>query len=156
MISELCLLNELVSYLECVSISSGGSLILEFPTLQVLCSSFPISISFLHLIFSITFHFTFYFLHYFLVCVFFPFSHLLHSLLHFMLFSFRPCIIHTILLSFSLCPSKVNLHTYLTTWLISCPVGIFLEFSPYIAKSKIINKSNQIKCAILKINSHHF
>jgi len=40
------------------------------------------------------------------------------------------CIIHTIYLCFSLCPSEVNLHTYLTTWLCSCLVGIFLGFPP--------------------------
>jgi len=29
---------------------------------------------------------------------------------------------------FYLCPLEVNLHTYLTTWLSSCPVGIFFGF----------------------------
>ena len=131
MISELCLLNELGYYLECVSISSGdfSSLILEFPTLQVACSSFPISISFLHLIFSIPFHFAIYILLYVLVCGFFHSVVFIHPLLPLFLNS-APCIIITLFLWFSLCPSEVNLHTYLTTWLSSCPVGIFVGFSP--------------------------
>jgi len=42
-------------------------------------------------------------------------------------FSMHHC--HLIIV-FSLCPSEVNLHTYLTTWLSSFPVGIFLGFLP--------------------------
>ena len=41
-----------------------------------------------------------------------------------------PCIIITLFLCFSLCPSEVNLHTYLTTWLSSFPVRIFIGFPP--------------------------
>ena len=66
-------------------------------------------------------------------------------------FNFRPFILITIQFCFSFCSLEVNLHTYLTTWLSSCLVGIFFGFSHCIAKkSTIINKSNQLKCAILK------
>ena len=48
-----------------------------------------------------------------------------------MLFYILPFIINHHILIFFLCPLEVNLHTYLTTWLSSCPVGIFFGFSPY-------------------------
>jgi len=52
---------------------------------------------------------------------------------------------------FSLCPLEVNLHTYLTTWLSLCPVGIFFGFFTILwLKSKTKNKVQTIKCAILK------
>jgi len=76
----------------------------------------------------------------------------IHPLLPLFLIS-APCITITLFLCFSLYPFEVNLHTYLTTWLSSCLVGIFLGFSPQIANLKIINKSNQLKSAIL--NSTH-
>jgi len=43
---------------------------------------------------------------------------------------------HHPILCFSLCPLEVNLHTYLTTWLSSCPVGIFFGFLTIIDNSK--------------------
>ena len=46
---------------------------------------------------------------------------------------------HTIIV-FSLCPLEVYLHTYLTTWLSSCPVKIFLGFLTIIVNQKIITK----------------
>jgi len=53
----------------------------------------------------------------------------IHPLLPLFLNS-APCIIITSFLCFSLCHYEVNIHTYLTTWLSLCPVGIFLGFSP--------------------------
>jgi len=34
-----------------------------------------------------------------------------------------------LIISFSLCPSEVNFHTYLNTWLSSCSLRIFVGFS---------------------------
>jgi len=48
-----------------------------------------------------------------------------------MFIKFLPFIINHEILVFFLCPLEVNLHTYLTTWLSLCPVGIFFGFSPY-------------------------
>ena len=56
-------------------------------------------------------------------------------------FNFANCISYSLYLVFHLCLWKVNLHTYLTTWLSSCPVGIFLMSSPLIAKIQILSKS---------------
>jgi len=52
----------------------------------------------------------------------------LSHLMLFLFLQFTFIIIITIL-CFSLCPLEVNLHTYLTTWLSSCPIGIFFGFS---------------------------
>ena len=51
-------------------------------------------------------------------------------------------------------PLEVNLHTYLTTWLSSCPVGIFPRSHLIFAKIQIINKVSPLKWKS-KINSHH-
>jgi len=52
---------------------------------------------------------------------------------------------------FFLCPLEENLHTYLSTWLSSCPVAIFYGFLIiFYLNQKIINKVQSIKCAILK------
>ena len=48
-----------------------------------------------------------------------------------MLFYISPFNINHHIPVFFLCPLEVNLHTYLTTWLCPCPVGIFFGFSPY-------------------------
>ena len=85
----------------------------------------------------------------------FPFGYLLHSLLHLMLFHFRNHHHNHHILCFSFFSLEVNLHTYLTTWLCSCPVGIFFGSHIIIAKiQKIINKCHHKMCNS-KINSHH-
>ena len=139
-----------LSYLECSCTSSGG-----FTThLGVFHhskwhDSLPYSISFIHpfilfillcttfhsiLCLSLLFNFSFYIVFLYLApCLNFAPHHHLH---------------HTIV---SLCPLEVNLHAYLTTWLSSCPVGIFFEFlTIFYLKQKLINKVQPIKCTILK------
>ena len=49
-------------------------------------------------------------------------------------FQFRNCILFSPYLVFDLCLYEVNFYTYLTTWLSSCPMGIFLNSSPLIVK----------------------
>ena len=44
---------------------------------------------------------------------------------------------HHLILCFSLCPLEVNLHTFLTTWLSSCVVGIFFGFLTIIVKKNL-------------------
>ena len=56
-------------------------------------------------------------------------------------FQFCNCISFSPYLDFHFCLCEVNLHTYLTTWLSSCLVGIFLRFSPLIAQISILSKS---------------
>ena len=63
--------------------------------------------------------------------------------------------IFTISCFFHFCLCEVNLHTYLTIWLSSCPVGIFLRSSPLIAKISILSKVSHLKMAKSKINSYH-
>ena len=52
--------------------------------------------------------------------------HLLY--LPYMLFNSAPFHHQHHIILFSLCPLEVNLHTYITTWLSSCPVGISFGF----------------------------
>ena len=83
-----------------------------------------------------------------LVFILFQFGHLLHFLLHFMLFQFHnDHHNHHILCFFSFCPLEVNIHTYLTTWLSSCPVGIFFGSHTIIQNHK---QSGTIIWATLK------
>ena len=56
---------------------------------------------------------------------------------------------------FSFCSLEENLHTYLTTWLSSCPVTIFFELITIFVNPKIINKSETSKMCNPKTNSHH-
>ena len=51
---------------------------------------------------------------------------------------------------FFLLPLEVNLHTYLTTWISSCPVGIFPRSHLRFAKIQIINKVSLLKWINLK------
>ena len=51
---------------------------------------------------------------------------------------------------FFLLPLEVNLHTYLTTWLSSCPVGIFPRSHHIIVKISIISKVSPLKWNIIK------
>jgi len=46
----------------------------------------------------------------------------------YMLFNSAPLHHHHHIIVFSIFPLEVNLHTYLTTWLSSCPVGILFGF----------------------------
>ena len=85
------------------------------------------SISFLYLFIS-SFLAPFPFILYSCVLLFlFGFSILLLSSI---CFNFVPLHHHHHIIVFSLFPLEVNLHTYLTTWLSSCLVGIFFGFSP--------------------------
>ena len=59
-----------------------------------------------------------------------------------------------LILCFSLCPLEVNLHTYLTTWLSLCPMGIFFGFLTIIVNPKNINKRVTHKMCNPKIKSH--
>jgi len=54
---------------------------------------------------------------------------------------------------FFLLPLEVDLHTYLTTWLSSCPVEIFPRSHLIFAKIQIINKVSPLKW--INLNSHH-
>ena len=54
------------------------------------------------------------------------------------------------ILCFFLLPLEVNLHTYLTTWLSSCPMGIFSRSHTLIVKIQIINKVSPLKWTSLK------
>jgi len=80
-------------------------------------------------------------------------------------FIIRPCFISLFpFMSFNFCNAsslspyidfpflhlKVNLHTYLTTWLSSCPVGIFPRSHHIIAKISIISKVSPLKWNHLK------
>ena len=100
------------------------------------------SISFLYLFIS-SFLAPFPFLLYSCVLLFlFDFSILLLSII---CFNFALLHHHHHIIVFSLWPLEVNLHTYLTTWLSSCPVGIFYSFLTIIINPKIINKSETHK-----------
>jgi len=117
------------SYLECVSTSSGGSftthLGVSHPPNGVILVHYPISF----LIFSLLF-FSFVppsmsSLFYYVLKFRYSFFHHHHHCVN--------CHNHLIILTifcFSLCPLEVNIHTYLTTWLNSCPVGVFFRLSP--------------------------
>ena len=113
-----------------------------------------ISINFLH---PYSFHsFPFHHLHSLLcscLCLF-PFGHLLHSLLHFVPFKFHNHHHNHHIFVFSFSPLEDKLHTYLTTWLSSCPVGIFFGSLTIIAKIKNHKQSATIKMCNSKINSH--
>ena len=132
--------------------SSGGStpLILEYPILQVAWQHL-ISISFLHL-------FTLFLplLHHFssilyVIVLFFSFSVFIVFSFHYMLFISAHHDLNHHIIVFSLCPLLENLHTYLTTWLSSCPMVIFFRFvTIFCLKLKFINKVQLTKCEILK------
>ena len=64
-------------------------------------------------------------------------------------FQFRNSILFSAYLVFHLC-----LHTYLTIWLSSCSVGIFLRSSPLIVKISILSKVSHLKMVKSKIKSH--
>ena len=122
--------------------------ILESPTLQVVWPSSSF-ISFLYLFIS-PFLAPFPFLLYSCVLLFlFGFSILLLSII---CFNSAPLHHHHHIIVFCFYPLEVNFHTYLTTWLNSCPVGIFFEFLTIFCLKikKTINKVQPIKCAILK------
>ena len=130
MISELCLLNCFGSYLKSSSTSSGGSspLILEPSTIPSGVITCSFSISFLHpFIFFLSYlrHFPFPF---YVLVLLFTIRFLSCFLLSYMFFIFTHHHLHHHIIVFSLCPLDVNLHTYLTTWLSSCPVRIFFGF----------------------------
>ena len=131
MISELCLLNILGLILSvwAFQVTALPHLSWSSHHLSGVFIFTILTISFLHLIFFSILPCAIY-----VIC-------LCSCLFHFLLVTFihplfpffsnsAPCIIITLFLSFSLCPCEVNLHTYLTTWLNSCPVRIFLGFSP--------------------------
>ena len=119
----------------------------SLPPLQV---AWPpsLSIKFLYLFIS-TFLAPFPFLLYSCVLLFlFGFYILLLSII---CFNSAPLHNHHHIIVFSLCPIKVNLHTYLTSWLSLCPVRIFFGFiTIFCLKIKTINKVQSIKCALLK------
>ena len=133
--SETCVLSTLVLSCESDSSSNGGPHHLSWRshTLQVAC-----------------------FFHFHLHKLSYPSSFLSFPLCHFTLIIFfyalsfpQSIVIFTYLL-FSFFPLKVNLHTYLTTWLSSCPVGIFPRSHTIIAKIQIINKVSPLKWTTLK------
>jgi len=144
--SELSLL-EFGSYLECSTLQvvtfnhSSWSLL----TLQVAWPDHTF------IILSFSFLSSFYFSIPLCSCV-----HLFYFLsFPYTLFNFTPIHHQHHIIMFSLCPLEVNLHTYLTTWLSSYPVGIFFGFFIiFCLKSKPINKVQPIKMCDSKINSH--
>ena len=108
------------SYLGCLCTSSGGSspLILESPitpsgVTTTIIHKHPLS---LHLFLPCTIS---------ILLFLFDFSILLLSII---CFNYAPLHHHHHIIVFYFCPLEVNLHTYLTTWLSSCSVGIFFGF----------------------------
>ena len=152
MLSESLVLSFCGSYLGCLCTSSGGSspLILESPTTPSGVTAIIIH-SFLYLFIS-SFLAPFPFLLYSCVLIFlFGFSILLLSII---CFNFEPHHHQHHIISFSLCSLVVNLHTYLTTWLSSCSVGIFFgSLTIFCLKQKLINKVQRIKMCNPKIYS---
>ena len=79
--------------------------------------------------------------------IFIPFYDLVFFFFSFLisiLFSFHLCSLNFaprhLILCFSLCSLEENLHTYLTTWLSSCPMTIFIESHLTLLKNqKLIN-----------------
>jgi len=65
-------------------------------------------------------------------------------------------IIHHLNCVFSLCSFEENLHTYLTTWLSSCPVTIFTKSHHILLIKIIIQSENPKNMCHSKINSHQF
>ena len=119
-------------------------------TLQVACSLLSIT-SFLSFISSSIFHDTFAHCVYVLAFTFiFQFGSLRHNC--FLLCSFNSATLHHLhyILCFFLLPLEVNFHTYLTTWLSSCLVGIFPRSHLTISKIQIINKVSPLKWTNLK------
>ena len=142
------------SYLECVNTSSVGSFTTHLgvpPSPSGMTSLLFPKASLNLLIFFVFVSIPFYIFLLFTIRSSIIFVSFCSSILH--------LIIITLYLCFSLCSLEVNLHTYLTTWLCSCQVGIFFGFLTIIVNPKIINKSATHKCAILKsthINSSLF
>ena len=69
---------------------------------------------------------------------------------HVIVFPFMPFNFHTmhhchLIMWFSFLPLEVNLHTYLTTWLSSCPVGIFPRSYHIFVKIQTISKVSPLK-----------
>ena len=127
----------------------------KLPSFQVAWSIFH-SISFLS---SFSFSFFYYaFYNFISICLF-----VLHFFIRssscflpsYVILIFTPHHCHHLILWFSLCPLEVNFHTYLTTWLSSCLVGIFFGFLTIIVNPKFINKRVTHKMCNLKINSYH-
>ena len=105
----------------------------------ILCSSL-VSIRFFHCAYVL------FFLH---------FNSVMHCFIAFFhIFQFQQCIIHVTLYWFLSLPLEVNLHTYLTTWLNSCPVGIFPRFHHFIVKISILSKVSHLKWNHLN-STHH-
>ena len=73
-------------------------------------------------------------------------------LLSFMFFHFRKVYSSSPYLVIFLLPLEVNLHTYLTIWLSSCPVGIFPRFHAIIAK---INHKQSVTIKWTNLKSTH-
>ena len=124
------------SYLECLSTLSGGSFTTHLGVppspsgmtsllFHKLSSSLPPFIFLFMSSISIPLYDSIFVFQFWLLLV----------ILHLIFFAFLPFIFIIIItiLCFSLCPLKANLHTYLTTWLSSCLVGILFGFSPCIA-----------------------
>ena len=151
--SETCVLSTLVLSCENETSSCGGPHHSSWrtPTLQVACSfHFHLhKLSIIHL-FS---HFHYAISLWVYVLVFLPFFQfgLLHYIC-FLLCSFISAKHHHLhlILWFSFLSLEVSLHTYLTNWLSSCPVGIFPRSHPIIAKIQIINKVSSLKWENLK------
>ena len=93
------------------------------------------------------------FLLYYCVLLFlFGFHILLLSIIY---FNSSPLNYHHHIVVFSLCPLEVNLHTYLTIWLRSCPMRIFFRFlAIFYSKIKNHKQSATYKMCKLKIKSH--
>ena len=152
--SETCVLSSLVFSCESESSSNGDHHHLSWrsSTFHVACSPLSISISFLSFISSSIFHFSI--AHCVYVLAFasiFQFGSLHHNCFFFCFFTsttlhhFSPYIV------FFLLPLEVNLQTYLTTWLSSCPVGILPKSHLIIAKIQITNKVSPLKWTNLKL-----
>ena len=89
----------------------------------------------------------------FYVLFFLHFNSAMHCFTAFFhIFQFQQWIIHVTLYWFLSLPLEVNLHTYVTTWLNSCPVGSSLGFT-MIAKISILSQMSS-KMEQSKINSH--
>jgi len=86
----------------------------------------------------------------FLSCFHFSIRSPSSILFPFYVFQFRKASSSSPYLVFFLLPLEVNLHTYLTIWLSSCPVGIFSRSHTLIVKIQIINKVSSLKWATVK------
>ena len=137
-----------------------STLILEATILQLACQFSTHTISFLlpsfpsfpFTPFYLVFLYLFPFGSSFVFCVVLPFYHstMFHFIVSFHVFQFPQCIIIVTLYWFSFLPLEVNLHTYLTTCLCSCPVGIFPRSNHIIAKISITSKVSPLKWNHLK------